>query len=288
MKIDKWSLFEISREKINFTRGYGLDHNFELLTQILPVGSAPGQSVKCAMVDNIVFFSYLKMNGQKGVGITLGFGPEEIPNTYLGFLPKMKSFLETNPPDSAPLDINPEKISLPPSIKIRDFDSAIFSLVTGFPTVILGNEAEILELMQVIDFSIPQELRARFRFVTQSTSLSENVNIIGMPFSEEVLSELNVSKGKYTIVVLGDRTYGQLSSKLCKKIANHLVKGEYNQISDLLLDFYQLATESDELLPSLTFADKYRLHLSDAQLALILRAKHFDKQVPDGLGIVEV
>ncbi|MFX0095037.1 MAG: hypothetical protein ACFFBD_25095 [Candidatus Hodarchaeota archaeon] len=283
MQVIKWGLFEISRENIRFTRVYGLNQNSKLLTEVLPFGSVPGQSIKCTIADDMICFSYLRMNGQKGIGITLAFDLEAIPDNVLGFLPEMMSVLESSPPELAPLDINPRKIAPPASIQIKNFDSAIFSFITGFPTVILGNEDEILELIFAMSASLPKKMRARFWFVTQSTSLSENVNIIGMPFSTDILSELSEARGKYTVVVLGDHVYGQFSSQLCKKMAFHAEKGQYEQIKDLLTDFYELVRDSEELPSALKFAHQHGLHLSDAQLALIMRARYFGKEVPEGL-----
>lgn len=279
MEITSWGLFEISRTNVKFNRVYGIDEDATLLTKVLPFGSPLGQSIKYVQVDNRAYLTYLKMNGQSGKGITLSFDLDNIPDNFLEFTPKMATLLD-DPPSSDILELELQKIQIEP-IRIRDFDIAVFSLLSRFRTIILGDEDEIMKIISAICVSTPNEMKKRLLFVSQSTSLSENVKIIGMPFSDEVLSELDEYKGNYTIIILGDRVYGQFTSKLCKKVADHARKGEYDTIKELLNDFYELARDSNELPPALEFANKSNLHLSDAQLALIIRAGLFGKKLPN-------
>ncbi|MFX0093103.1 MAG: hypothetical protein ACFFBD_15200 [Candidatus Hodarchaeota archaeon] len=282
MKIGKWGLFEISRESVKFSHIYGIADDPELLTKVLPFGQPLGVSVKYVAVNEVIYFSYLKMNEEEGRGIVFAFDQEEkIPDNYLGFLPKMMTFLDS-PPPKASLEIEPQEIQAEP-IQIRDFEIAIFSILGGLRTIILGEEGDIMKIISAICLTTPYQMKTRLRFVSQSTSLSENVNIIGMPFSEEVLSELDGSKGKYTILILGDRVYGQYSSKICKTTANLAKKGDFGSIKTLLEEFVQIAVESGDLPPALDFANQTGLHLSDAQLALIIRAGVFGKKVPNGI-----
>ncbi|MFX0091897.1 MAG: hypothetical protein ACFFBD_09060 [Candidatus Hodarchaeota archaeon] len=281
MNFDKWALFDVSRKSIHFTHTNGVQDNSNLLTQILPFGSSPGEALKYVLIDDMAYFSYLKMNGETGKGIVLAFEPNEIPDNLLGLVPELTPIL-TTPPSEVVLTLRSAEVQ-PEPIKLRGFDTAIFSLLTHRPVVVIGTQVEILRLLTAISFSIPQDLKTGLSFVSQSTSLSENVNLIGMPLLKEVLEQIDATKGKYTIVLFGDRVYGPYRSQITKKIADHAGKGQYDQIKQLLTDFWQIVIKTDELSPALDFAANNSLHLSDAQLALIMRAKHFGKVVPKEL-----
>ncbi|MFX0094812.1 MAG: hypothetical protein ACFFBD_23960 [Candidatus Hodarchaeota archaeon] len=281
MKIDKWALFDVSRKSVRFTLTNGVKGNSNLLTQILPFGSSPGEALKYVLIDDVAYFSYLKMNGETGKGIVLVFDSMETPENLLGLVPELTSTLIT-PPSETILTLEGGKVQ-PEPITLRGFDYAIFSLLTQSPIIAIGTQAEILRLLTAISFSTPQDLKTGLSFVSQSTSLSENVNLIGMPLSKEVLEQVDATKGKYTIVLFGDRVYGRYSSQLTKKIGKLAKTGHYRQIKQLLADFWQIVIQTDEITSALDFAANNSLHLSDAQLALIMRAKYFEKEMPKEL-----
>ncbi|MFX0094092.1 MAG: hypothetical protein ACFFBD_20305 [Candidatus Hodarchaeota archaeon] len=281
MKFDKWAFIDISRDSVNFSQVYGVEINSDSLAKILPFSSSQNESLKYILIDDMVYFTYQRMNGQTGKGIVLVFEPANVPDNLLGLVPEIAKRIDTPLSESSLVltahDIRPEPIQL------KAFDIAIYSLLARVPTIIVGDQEEVLKIFNAIFISIPQEFKKGLSFVSQSTSLSENVNLIGMPFSDEVLREISASRGKYTTLVLGDRVYGQYSSQFSKKLASLASMGQYNRIKNLLEEFWQIITESDNFPSTLDFATKNGLHLSDAQLALIMRANYFGKDVPQGL-----
>ncbi|MFX0093212.1 MAG: hypothetical protein ACFFBD_15750 [Candidatus Hodarchaeota archaeon] len=281
MQVTKWGLFKISRSQVSFTQIYGLENNPRLLIKVLPFGSLENNAIKYTQVDNMTYFSYFRMNGQAGKGLVFAFPSGFVPEQLFGVVSEMPKLLDNSLPSTS-LDIEVEGINLEP-IQIKNFETAVFSVLARRRTIILGEQEDIIRLLITLYSFVPGEMKQNLKFVSYTTSLSENVYILGMPFTDEVISELEGSKGQYTVIILGDQVYGQFTSHLCKKIDLHARTGQYRQIKDLLEDFHQIIRDSDNLPPALEFAARWGLHLSDAQLALIMRANYFGREVPHNL-----
>ncbi len=281
MLIDKWGYFEVTRKKIHFLKQKGISDGSGLLKHILPFGNPEGKSVKYIVYNSKIFFTLLLMDRAEGEGhgLTLAFEPDTIDFNPISLIQGMEDILSKGEPEQAELEIE-QKEREPKKIAIKNFDSAIFSLLARQRTVLLGDHDQIIEMLNAICCSIPQSMFKRLEFVSQSTSLSENVNIIGMPLSDTVLSELEVTKGQYTLVFIGDKVYGQFSSKFTQKIEHLIKEGKFETVRIMLKDFYTIVRDDDSLPSALEFVDKTGLHLSDAQLALIMRANYFDKEIP--------
>ncbi|MFX0092248.1 MAG: hypothetical protein ACFFBD_10840 [Candidatus Hodarchaeota archaeon] len=282
MKIMNWGLFEITRKEVQFSRVYGIENNPKLLARILPYGIPVDQTIKFVIEDKINYLSYLEMQESVPKGIIFVFNSSNPLEAIFVFIPKMTDVLRNPPSTESTLELDVEE-RVPKPVKITNLDKGIFSILASLPVVILGESKEILNILNMLFYSFPVEIRQKFTFVSQSSSLSENVRIIGMPYTEETSNKLDQEKGKFTIFHLGDRVYGEHSSQLCKKIALLIQEGEYEQSKNILADFYQLIQESDELPSALEFSRQYNLHLSNAQLALMMRANHFGKAIPKEL-----
>lgn len=281
MLIETWGYFEVTRKKIHFLKQNGISDGSELLKHILPFGNPEGKSVKYIVYNNKIFFTLLLMNRSEGEGhgLTLMFEPDFIHFNPMSLIQGMEKILSQDELKEDKLDIEQKEYPTK-KISIKNFDSAIFSLLARQTTVLLGTHDEIIEILNTICCSIPQSMFKRLKFVSQSKSLSENVNIIGMPLSEDVLSELEVTKGEYTLVFIGDQVYGQFSSKFTQKIEELIKAGKFDTVKIMLEDFYTIVRKEDSLPRAIDFVEETGLHLSDAQLALIMRANYFEKEIP--------
>ena len=159
----------------------------------------------------------------------------------------------------------------------------MFSFLTKKRVIIVGDEQVITKILSSLLAIVPLAFRNTLEFVTQSASLPENVNIIGMPNTDDILRELTHAKGSYTIIFPQDRTYGPFTSKACKKIAHMIENGDSENVKNELNTLIQLAQDTSDLPLALDFAKQHNLHLSDAQLVLLIRASYFGKAIPTDL-----
>lgn len=282
MIINDWGLFEVTRERVDFVKVHGIKNDPEILTKVLPYGTPTGRAVKHLSIEGKVYFSYIDMSSEVGKGLVFCFDRDQINLNLMDLLPTMENLVADPNQLDGPLTCDPQPRN-PKPIKTKNFDSAVFAFLARLTTIVVGEEEEIFDLIYSVSAVVPPDMRLRLEFVTHSTSLSENVKIIGMPLSDEVLGELEGDRGSYTFIFPEDRVYGQYSSKISQKIANLVKKGDYDKVGHELEELYNIVRMTDELPPALELKDQFGIHLSDAQLILVMRANYFGKPVPDGL-----
>ncbi len=285
MKINDWCLVEIKRSSITRSVIAGnFNDDEKLITKVFPFGTPNQDSVKQIVLGKTLYFSCLSFDGNQGEGrgLVIAMDPMTMKENLMAHVTSMLEILRNPPPTPEPLTLNYHPPSFKPIME-KDFDVAVFSFLARLKTIILGEANDISDLLSTIIEVTLAEMRLGLSFVTHSTTLNENVNIIGMPMNDEIFTLLDETKGELTICVLGDRVYGNYSSTTCKKIANLAKKGKFDEIKATLQEFYEVVKASSELMSPLEFAEKHDLTLSDAQLALIMRAKLHQQPIPRGI-----
>ena len=282
MVIDNWGIFEVTRDQVVFRNITGHVLEPTNLTEILPFGTFEGESVKQIILKNYIYFTYFRIHADQGNGIVIVIDTSKNSSNLMNYIQDLKNVLENKDTVKGPLILN-ESYSQAANIKIKDFDTAIFSFLTKKRMVIVGDENDVFKIIYSLFSVVPITLRNTLEFVTHSASLTENVNIIGMPHADDILRELFNAKGSYTIVFSNDRSYGSFTSKSCKKISQMLENGNIEDVKKELNMLFQLAQTNSDMPSALDFAKQNNLHLSDAQLILIMRAIHFGKTIPNNL-----
>ena len=274
MKISDWGVFEVKRDNVGFLSKFGKLLEEDYLARVLPFGALSDRSVKQIRLEDKVFFSVLLGNSGSGKGIVIVGDASAHDGILLDYIPGLEQIIRSETRATRPLLLNPAYSEMK-GITIKDFDVAIYSLLTKQKVVIFGTESENHLLVRSILEACPQEFRNSIEFVTQTTSLAEKVNILGMPYAKDVTDKLETFRDNYTAVLANERAYGINTSKKCRQLSQLLVRGEFGRAQDEVRKILSIAKESQEISTVFEFAEKKRIPFSDAQLILTIRAACF-------------
>ena len=162
-------------------------------------------------------------------------------------------------------------------VAYENLDNFIFSILTEQNTLVVGEKDELKKFLLNFYEYMPNEMKRYVTLIANSSTLNDKVGLQALILSDEVLKVIDAKKGEYTTLFLPMKTaYGAYTSPFCKKVADLYIENKKESVKEELLHFFNIALQSNEMIPTADFAAANDLQLADASLILWMRANHFD------------
>lgn len=258
-----------------------------LLIHALPNGNPEANVVKLTTLDERIFLTYLKLrnNEDSGMALILEVDEQILQRNPLGYTKSMEnivSSLLTKDKELEQVDISYQQ----PDFLNGDYkklDTVVFNLLTRQKTFLVGERERAFQFIAKVLECVPQELQIYLPFIIQSSSLNEEATLISLPFREEIMKTLDKNKGEFTVLFLPTReAYGLYTSPFCEHIANLFEKNELQEIKQLIKKYYDLAVQTETIIPPADFAEQKKIPVADAILIQWMRANHYEKEFDRG------
>ena len=159
-------------------------------------------------------------------------------------------------------------------IKIDNIQSAIISLLINKKVFILDRNYQFFSILIGLINLLPINFHKFLDFTIDSTSLTENINIMTFSYSKDLINQLNdLNKDKNTIIDIQNKVcFGIYSSPLFTEVMKELKKNNIGNVSELLTKLDTICFDKTKI--GLKYSDiskKYKITKSDFKLIELIR-----------------
>ena len=247
--ISKFGFIKISRDEVVFVNCQNMEENPNIiLANCLPFGDPQKEAVKFVEINGQHYLCFSKFNLKKDIGFGLiiqmdkkFYAKIKIHQLY----PSLKSLIETekkfekNSKTTSLIIPKKELVVEKLDLKINNLDGVLFSIFARTPIVLVGTHMEVLKYYGLFNTILPKWVTTGFTFVSQTGSLSENVDVIGISPNEAIIKGLQRmgSPNKTIVFLKQNKSFSPNTSNICRKLAKTL---NDNNLSDFYLQMDEL------------------------------------------------
>ncbi|MFX0065783.1 MAG: hypothetical protein ACFFC7_26720, partial [Candidatus Hermodarchaeota archaeon] len=281
---NKFGCFTIAREGVNFIhqKGFGEDAD-EVLANSTSFGDPQPESIKLFRVKGDFYLSMTLFDREldKGRGLIVGLNSTKTKNIEIlqlltGLKDKVSSietFNDFSKTDSLTVpyrDLEPVTVNT----KIPKIDGILFAILTQMPLIILGSHNEVLSYLHYFVSFLPTWCLQNFSFVTQSSNLTEDVTLIGVPPTNDNLQtiERNQSEVQTIFDVAKMKVLAPFTSNFCRKLAKKVKYAKKEEILADLKHLYELIKTYENISTIEEAVEKLNIHNDDAQFFLAVKS----------------
>jgi hypothetical protein len=275
--ISKFGFIRITRDDVDFVSCQNLEENKDIiLANCMPFGHPQKESFKFVEINKQLYLCFLKfdLKKDKGYGLIIqtnsNFNDKvKIHQIYPGLRSLIATEKEYTKNSKLKNLIIPKKelITEKLDLKINNLDGILFSIFTRTPIVLVGNHEEVLKYYGMFNSFLPKWITAGFTFVSQTGSLSENVDVIGISPKEEIIKGLQrIGSPKRTIIFIEqNRTFSPNTSNYCRKLAKTLNDNDFSRFYLKMDELYSLVKQF-KFETVLQASERLKFGLDDAKL----------------------
>lgn len=272
MIIQEYGIVSVSREDaIHFTQKQGFDHLDEskILSYSFPLGYPSNEVYLLTKLEDKHFLSVLN----EKIGSIINVDSLDVnPITVLSYLknspPNTSKQVTVNPTDKVNLDI----------IKFENLRTLLFSFFAQKRIVMIGTQDQVVTTLKVLYDLTPKSFYMKNTFCTQSTSLNEHVNILGIPRTSDVLKRLDtISHTVDCIVDIDSRSCsGVEECDLLRDLEEHIFNDNQTEFFDSVNKIFEFANkvkgmnDTSEVRRFVTTELGHKISKSDADLLLFI------------------
>jgi hypothetical protein len=234
--------------------GYGFDNDNKFVSVFI----APNEAV------------YLKMKGaneKKSTHPILMF--DQIEEGMLKVLREAKTESNT---EKFKMNDNNGKVNCECIEGLKGLDGLIFNLIAGRKTVVLGETDQIIKLLQILIFLIPEDYQDKYGMTINIPVIKNDntiiltglVNTDGIVFAERV--DQFLSEGFDIVDLYSNSVYGEFSSQYSQDIAKLLVQHNLTDAQQIITNIFDMAATISKEDSAAVIADKLKVRFDDSDL----------------------
>ncbi|HUU77174.1 MAG TPA: ADP-ribosylation factor-like protein [candidate division Zixibacteria bacterium] len=276
--INNFGFFEITRDKVQFTVNQGFGSLEEkILAEAIPFGEPCSKSIKLSKIEDEFYLSISRFDFDKDLGYgiifryvfpNLNFAVKEFVVNRLFEIISSQELLNEIAKENI-LHFKTKKVdSIFRNFELPNLDGIIFSILTQIPIIVFGENEEIMDFLMMLIRILPNWALNKYTFVTQTTSLTENVTMIGLKPTEENLEMIERRNDPHLPVIhlTKNKVFAPFTSKICIDFAKEIEMKSDRSSTKILDDFYELITSNNDIDSVSVVISRLNLKYNDAQL----------------------
>ena len=250
----------------------------DVLAICLPFGNTLEDCIKMKFFNSKYYFSIVRiLSDNEGLGLICAFDSigEIMHNQFLPIIEILNILKIKTGYDSK---LTTEILKLYPNknilLEIENIQCTIISLLLNKKVFILDDNFQIFSLILSLIELFPEKFHSLFDFTINSTSFTENINIMSFQYYKELDNQLeDLNKEKSTIIDMEHKIcFGIFSSPLLNELIKKLKNNETEKANSLILILEKLIFDiTNVTLKSSEFGKKYKITKTDAKLIDLIR-----------------
>jgi len=275
--ISKFGFIRITRDEVVFVSSQNLEDNKDIiLANCMPFGHPQKESFKFVEINRQLYlcFSKFDLKKDKGYGLIIQtnskfYGKVKIHQIYPGLrsLINTEKEFEKNSKLKSLIIPKMELVTEKLDLIINNLDGILFSLFTRTPIVLVGTHNEVLKYYGIFNTILPKWITVGFTFVSQTGSLNENVDVVGISPKDEIIKGLQrIGSPKKTIIFIDqNRTFSPNTSSYCRKLAKTLNDNDFSSFYLKMDKLFSMVKQYDyETIQQAS--DTLKIGIDDAKL----------------------
>ncbi len=275
--ISKFGFIRITRDEVVFVSSQNLDENKDIiLANCMPFGHPQKESFKFVEINRQLYlcFSKFDLKKDKGYGLIIQtdsnfYDKVKIHQIYPGLrsLINTEKEFEKNSKLKSLIIPKMELVTEKLDLIINNLDGILFSILARTPIILVGTHEEVLKYYGMFNSFLPKWITAGFTFVSQTGSLSENVDVVGISTKEEIIQGIQrIGSPKRTIIFIDqNRTFSPNTSSYCRKFAKTLNDNDFSRFYLKMDKLFHMVKQYD-FETVLKASEKLKIGIDDAKL----------------------
>ena len=264
----------------------------EAIAICLPFGNSSDDCIKLKFYNNKFYFSIIKIfANDEGIGIIGVFNEiTEVIEEKFTSIQKLFEILslKMNYKSNLVTQLSQTTINERLLEEVDNIESALISLLINKKVFFLDSEFQIFSFIYAITILLPKKFHKLINFTINSTSFTENITLMSLPYSTSFINDLEeLKKDNCTIVDIENKTcFGIYSSPVFTTI----VKSLKHSLKDVANDFFSFL--DDIIFNNNTINVKIKtkpknVKLSKSDLKLIEQIKYNLLNIPQNNNLFE-
>lgn len=257
-----------------------------VLAICLPFGNTAKQGLKLKFFNGKYYFSVVRIfSDNEGMGIICALDSiSDLIDDKLNTLRYIFKFLNSKSNNELKLFIDFDSIIFNQNllIEIDNIQSAIISILLNKKLFVLDDNYQIFSLILSLKEFLPEKFHKFLGFTIDSTSFTENINIMSFQDSKDIISHIeSLENNKSTIIDMENKIcFGIYTSPLMSQVLEFLKKNSKQEAQDLLKIFETLSFETDKIsIKSSEFVRKHKISKADIKIIDLIRLNILDLPV---------